>query len=104
MASTKVAEHGISQMVSADRDADIRQPSINTEPRTLNEMKMERAMVIFEVAWILVFGVFFSCFRVSSSSGSLSQSRVLLFEFRGLFVDLEFFVSMEAGFSSADLC
>ena len=53
------------KMVSTDKDndADIRQPSINTEPRTLNEMTMERATVIFAVAlWLfLVFGFFSSC-------------------------------------------
>jgi hypothetical protein len=37
-----------SQMGSTDKDADadIRQPSINTEPRTLDEMKLERAVVM----------------------------------------------------------
>ncbi|KAG0558898.1 hypothetical protein KC19_10G063100 [Ceratodon purpureus] len=45
MASTK-SELQESQMVSTEKDKDaIRNPSINTEPRTLDEMKMESAMI-----------------------------------------------------------
>ena len=52
------------QMGIMDRgeNVDIRQPSINTEPRTLNDMKMECAMVIFEGFSIWEF---FSSFRVA---------------------------------------
>ena len=51
-----------------DKDADIRQPSVNGEPRTLDQMTMERAMVISCVALdALCFGfldLFFSaCWR-----------------------------------------
>lgn len=39
-------------MGSTDEDADIRRPSINTEPRTLSESTIERALVHLAVSLI----------------------------------------------------
>jgi len=50
----------VSKMEEADKDADLRQPSINTEPRTLDESSIERATVSnLRISWILAWVEFF---------------------------------------------